>query len=82
MSSSLTSESDSVSDSSFTSPPTTPRDSPSDVADAVSALGDVPRILRGLLPVMSSDVHDKRDVGTPDEWVQRDPRLIRLTGKV
>ena len=24
---------------------------------------------------------DTRDVGTPDDWVPRDPRLIRLTGK-
>ena len=24
---------------------------------------------------------DGKDVGTPDEWVPRDPRLIRLTGK-
>jgi nitrate reductase (NAD(P)H) len=24
---------------------------------------------------------DPKDVGTPDEWVPRDPRLIRLTGK-
>jgi len=24
---------------------------------------------------------DERDVGTPDSWIARDPRLIRLTGK-
>ncbi|KAF9045792.1 nitrate reductase [Hymenopellis radicata] len=82
MSSNSSSESDTASDSSFTSPPTTPRDgSTSNVAEAVCALGNVPSILRGLLPVVSSNAYDERDVGTPDEWVQRDPRLIRLTGK-
>lgn len=24
---------------------------------------------------------DERDVGTPDGWIARDPRLIRLTGR-
>ena len=24
---------------------------------------------------------DKKDAGTPDEWIKRHPKLIRLTGR-
>ncbi len=30
---------------------------------------------------LSGKVHDYRDSGTPDEWVPRDGRLVRLTGR-
>jgi nitrate reductase (NAD(P)H) len=38
----------------------------------------------GLPPVPDSDtplVVDETDINTPDRWVKRDPRLVRLTGK-
>jgi nitrate reductase (NAD(P)H) len=46
--------------------------------------GDVPdaSVINGATSVFDSSLPpDVRDVGTPDEWVPRDGRLVRLTGK-
>lgn len=39
---------------------------------------NLPAVPEGTIP---NDVDDK-DLGTPDAWIRRDPRLVRLTGKV
>ncbi|KAG6846444.1 hypothetical protein H0H93_013922 [Arthromyces matolae] len=44
-----------------------------------------PRSIDEAFPPVPKDeaikVVDVQDVGTPDAWVQRDPRMVRLTGK-
>lgn len=68
-----------------TSPETTPPSSPDlhkrsslrtqEIDDFPASFPPVPP--NGLIPEV-----DAKDEGTPDAWINRDPRIVRLTGKV
>lgn len=73
--------------SSQTSPATSVPNSPDLKAKDVrehssSAFGGFPKSLPPVPKSKVWDSMDDKDAGTPDAWLNRDPRLVRLTGKV
>jgi nitrate reductase (NAD(P)H) len=67
-----------------TSPDTTPPSSPEPQKQSlhVEPSGNLPETLPPVPPNAVISQVDEKDAGTPDAWLNRDPRMVRLTGKV
>ena len=56
--------------------------SASELYDATGVIGAAEADLqKGSLPWEPIEEVDKKDLGTPDQWIPRHPDLIRLTGR-
>ncbi|KAJ9115229.1 hypothetical protein QFC20_001096 [Naganishia adeliensis] len=67
-----------------TSPETTPPSSPEPQRQSLKTESTSISLPETLPPVPSNAVIsqiDEKDAGTPDAWLNRDPRMVRLTGK-